>query len=173
MAGNGSSSIFRRRGEWSALRRLDRPDRPRHGRRREDPRQPAGEIAHAVIIPPRLFPHPPRRQRASAAGVSPFPAAPKIAAEDGAFRLSSSQRASLERHGQDRHQHRRLNSPMFSQIEVFVTCDRFDRAIAEGGKAIDKAFDHAAEMIRVQTRAQSTAHAPTAAKPLPINAARA
>ena len=127
---------------------------------------PAGEIAHAVIIPPEtLSSSTPAAASASAAGVSPIPAAPKIAAEDGAFRLSSNQRASLERMAKIATSTGDF-SLMFSQIEGLVTCDRFDRAIAEGGKAIDKAFDHAAEMIRVQTRAAKHGTCPDCGKPL-------
>lgn len=113
---------------------------------------PAGEIAHAVIIPPEtLSSSTPAAASASAAGVSPIPAAPKIVAEDGAFRLSSNQRASLERMAKIATSTGDFDL-MFSQIEGLVTCDRFDRAIAEGQKSIGKAFGHAAEMVRTQTR---------------------
>lgn len=108
---------------------------------------PAGEIAHAVIVPPETL------SSASGAMIAPrattTPAA--CASVAGGFTLSDNQRASLQRMALIAASTGNFDL-MFSQIEALVSCDRFDRAITEGGKSIGKAFGHAAEMVRTQTR---------------------
>jgi len=123
---------------------------------------PVGEIAHAVIVPPKTLSssHPaalagystPATSRSiGVAGVSPHSAAPKAAAGGEAFRLSDNQRASLQRMAQIATSTGDW-SLVFSQIEGVVHTALFDRAIRESGEAIAKAFGHAAEMVRTQTR---------------------
>jgi len=82
---------------------------------------------------------------------SSTPAAATSACAAGGFRLSPAQRESLELMA--RHAVRTSNFVLLREwVETLVHTDRFDRAIAEGEKSIGKAFGHAAEMVRTQTR---------------------